>query len=240
MSNKLFFALAGLAVISGACSDSAPPASHTETISPQDFALVPCGPGKPETPCVLAVAGGKRILFGAPSGTAASLPMDELRQLDAVIVFSLRAVDIEGLDEIRNQSWQVGRDAPLLTIGPRGILDVVDGLNKAYEHADALRIVEEGIPRGGYDAAILTGREATRTHTVFDTGDVQVVRLSGGYQLSYNASTNAVFVPCSGDNDQALSVAPEEQTRIICDGVAPDLSWPLKAPHFVVKNLAPE
>ena len=229
------------AALVAACADPSPtPAVTTDIISPQDFALVPCGSEQAERPCALAIAGGKRILFGAPAGAAASMLKDDLQHLDAVIVFSLRAADIEGLDEVRNESWRAGRDQPLLTIGPRGILEVVDGLNKAFEQADALRIVEEGIPRGGYDAAVLTGRDAVPSQTVFDTGDVQVVRLTDGYQMSYNGAAAAVLLPCSDGPDGPSTIFGDVEARVLCEGTAPDLSWPLRATHFVVKNQTPE
>ncbi|MCF6328587.1 MAG: hypothetical protein L3J02_02145, partial [Henriciella sp.] len=118
-------------------------------ISPEDFALVPCGPARADRPCVLAVAGGKRILFGAPAGVSKTLADADLRQLDAVMLFSLHAVDIEGLDEVRNASWRAGRSEPLLVVGPEGTLGMIEGLNAAFEQADALRVAEEGMPVGG-------------------------------------------------------------------------------------------
>lgn len=209
--------------------------AESVSIAPQDFVLLPCGTGQTRHPCVLVAAGGKRILFGAPAGTAATLNAADLRQLDSVILFSLRAQDIEGLDEIRNESWRAGRDAPLLTIGPRGVLAVVGGLNTAFEQADALRIVEEGIPAGGYDAAILTGREATREQIVFDTGDVQVERLAGGYRITYEGGALADLIPCEADSP-ALAEQTVLHVTVSCDGPEPGLVWPLREPYFVVRQ----
>ena len=127
-----------------ACTAPAPgDPSEDLSIAPRDFVLLPCGPARSDQPCALVAAGGKRVLFGAPAGVAATLSEADLRQLDSVVLFSLRATDIEGVDEIRNESWRAGRATPLLTIGPRGVLVLVDGLNTAFEQADALRIVED-------------------------------------------------------------------------------------------------
>lgn len=241
MNGKSIFLLGISAMVIASCADHArPSAPDMATISPQDFALVPCGPQRADAPCVLVIAGGKRILFGAPAGTATSLPSEELRQLDSVIVFSLRAKDIEGLGEIRNESWRAGRDAALLTVGPRGTLDVVDAINQVYEQADALRIVEEGIPRGGYDAAVLTGREAMPAQIIFDTGDVQVERLSDGYQVSYYASAAAILKPCSSNSNAVAPDRRADKARIICNGEAPDLSWPLHSTYFIVRHAVAE
>ncbi len=232
----------GLFGLLATCAAPAPPAPDAAAqISPRDFVLIPCGPAREDRPCVLVAAGGKRILFGAPTGVAASVPAEDLRQLDSVIVFSLRAVDIEGLDEVRNASWRAGRDTPLLTIGPRGVLDLVDGLNQAFEQADALRIVEEGIPPGGYDAAILTGREALRGQIVFDTGDVQVMATKSGYQIIYNGQAEVRVQPCSADVPaETQSRDNQAQLTLACETTEAELTWPLQTAHFVVKNQGAE
>lgn len=226
--------LAGLA----ACS---PPVTRdvleNVTIAPRDFVVLPCGLYDADRPCALVAAGGKRVLFGAPAGVAANLGRGELQQLDAVILFSLRAKDIEGLDEVRNESWRAGRDTPLLTIGPRGVLAVVDGLNAAFEQADALRIVEEGIPAGGYDAAILVAREAARGQVVFDTGDVQVSRLATGYRILYEGEAALNLENCHAGR----STAPAETDmqvafRVACEGADGAVVWPLSVPHFITRE----
>ncbi len=232
--------LLSIGILAGALSCT-PPATNSPsenlTIAPRDFAVLPCGSASADQPCAVVAAGGKRILFGAPAGVAAGLSQAELRQLDAVILFSLRAKDIEGLDEVRNESWRAGRDTPLLTIGPRGMLTVVDGLNAAFEQADALRIVEEGIPAGGYDAAILVGREASRGLVVFDTGDVQVTRLSNGYRIAYEDSAAADLEYCQqGGPDTPPGEDSIVAFRVACEGVDNALTWPLSEPHFIVRQ----
>lgn len=228
----------GLLGAMAACAAPAPDnPSEGLSIAPRDFVLLPCGPARSDQPCALVAAGGKRVLFGAPAGVAASLSEADLRQLDSVVLFSLRARDLEGVDEIRNESWRAGRDTPLLTIGPRGVLVLVDGINKAFEQADALRIVEQGIPPGGYDAAILTGREAGRGEIVFDTGDVRVRRISGGYRISYEDRAAVDLIPCDATGaDVTTPDAANVQVSVICEGSEPDLAWPLTAPHFVVRQ----
>ena len=226
--------LAGLVACAAPATDVN---SEHVTIAPRDFVLLPCGQAASDRPCALVAAGGKRVLFGAPAGVAAGLREAELRQLDAVILFSLRARDIEGLDEVRNESWRAGRDTPLLTIGPRGMLTVVDGLNAAFEQADALRIVEEGIPAGGYDAAILVGREAARGLVVFDTGDVQVTRLSNGYRIAYEGESAVDIEYCREGRAES---PPGDETkvalRVSCEEGDNALPWPLSEPHFIVRQ----
>lgn len=239
MEFRRVFAIVALSVLA-ACSapDAEDPLAPIE-ISPRDFVVLPCGPARADRPCALIAAGGKRILFGAPAGVAATLSPEELRLLDGVVVFSLRAPDIEGLDEVRNETWRAGRDTPLLTIGPRGVSDLVEGFNKAFEQADALRIVEEGIPAGGYDAAILSGRDAEQGQIVFDTGDVQVTAISGGFRIVYDGRAEVDLRPCGSDREPRKASDDDRiRVNVGCEATGPGPSWPLQTAHFVVRHVA--
>lgn len=204
-------------------------------IKPQDFALLPCDIPHNEQPCVLVVAGGKRVLFGAPAGVAKGLPGVELGQLDAVMLFSLTAGDIEGLDEVRNASWHAGRTRPLALVGPEGTVAVATALNLAFEQADALRIVEEGIPPGGYDAAVLEAVElpAGRDLVVYDTGDFRVEIVNGrATYLTYRIHYGAVLTlqPCQAELD--VQTADTDSTyAVLCENGA--MTWPLKQVVFL-------
>ncbi|GAB5457033.1 MAG: hypothetical protein Hens3KO_00630 [Henriciella sp.] len=202
-------------------------------IKPQDFALLPCDIPQSEKPCVLVVAGGKRVLFGAPAGVAKGLPKAELGQLDAVMLFSLTAGDIEGLDEIRNASWHAGRTRPLALVGPEGTVAVATALNLAFEQADALRIVEEGIPPGGYDAAVLEAVElpAGRDLVVYDTGDFRVeIVNSRAIYLTYRIDYGATLLlqPCRAEMEVQ---ATESTYTVLCENGA--MTWPLKQALFL-------
>ena len=219
--------------------DGAPSASVSPTleIAPQDFVVLPCGEMSGDRPCALAVAGGKRVMFGAPAGATQVFSAADLRLLDAVFVFSLRARDLEGLDELRNQSWRAGRATPLLVIGPNGIEEVIEALNKTFEQSDALRIVEEGIPPGGYDAAVMTARAASQGQTVFDTGDVQVRAARAGYNMLYNGTARLEFRNCDRAGETVIDPSTvEKQVKIGCDAAQADAVWPLVAPLVIVKN----
>ena len=204
-------------------------------ISPKAFVLLPCGDA--HVPCALAVAGGKRVLFGAPAGISNAIQTEDLRQLDAVVVFSLRAQDIEGLDEVRNASWHAGRSEPLLVIGPTGIEDVIAALNSAFEQADALYVVEEGSPPGGYDAAILVALEARANSIVFDTGDLVITKQRGAYRVDYNRQGRAILNLCApGLSAQQQNTPDTDTVTIACTGGAEAHTWPLTNPIFVTKT----
>lgn len=198
-------------------------------IEPHQFVLIPCGALAGDRPCALASIGGKRILFGAPAGVTAAFSSEDLKLLDAVMLFSLRASDTNGLAEVRNRSWEAGRDAPLLVVGPSGVEAFVAGLNQAYEMADALRIVEDGIPSGGYDAALLRTNSGAQQATVFNTGDVVVMRSTAGYSIDYLGATRLWLSSCKSDT------ASEADYKVLCDPETGTYSWPLQRPLFVKK-----
>lgn len=232
MIRKITFAIMLLCV--SACGAVAPTEPVRPEISPQEFVLIPCGPARADRPCTLVIAGGKRVLFGAPAGVAATLTVEDLRGLDAVMLPSLKAGDIEGLDEVRNESWRAGRSVPLRVVGPEGTVGIVEALNKVFEQADALRIVEEGIPKGGYDAAVLEGFELpprTADATVFDTGDVNIRLFDATFVVEYNYEmgkpTYALLTGCV--NTKPFEIRFNENFKILnvnCREDA-DMVWPL-------------
>lgn len=230
-------AAALFALVLGACG-AAPnaPSAARPNVQPTDFALVPCGPGLATRPCVLVIAGGKRVLMGAPAGVAATLVEEDLAQLDVVMVFSLHAEDVEGLDEVRNASWRAGRSVPLLVVGPEGTTSVVEALNRAFEQADALRVVEEGMPPGGYDAAILTGQDLRGRDwkMAYDTGDLIVRTLPhSAMRMSFEVTyQDQLYVsPCAAEAKIPEAIGMKV---LACEGG--DLAWPLSKTVFIRKN----
>lgn len=229
-------ALLGVILIAACGAQSDRVVEIRPDIRPQDFAIVPCGVVGSATPCALAIAGGKRVLFGSPAGIGSGLPADDLGQLDAVMLLSLRASDIEGLDEVRNESWRAGRRAPLLVAGPDGTSDMINALNLAFESADALRIVEEGMPPGGFDAALLEALDiegVERWQSVFDTGDFKIDAREGregyvDYVLNYQIQVGVSA--CLTQPDSGL----EGYVEWVGCG-ADDLAWPLTHTRFIHK-----
>lgn len=180
---------------------------------PRAFALIPCAgeavvAGEMPAPCILVAAGGKRFLFGAPAGAAASLAREDLRQLDAVVLFSLASADMEGLDEIRRASWVAGRKAQLSVYGPEGVVETVDALNRAHVFGDALSVLDR---RGrGFNDIPLAAQMFALPHdgegrvAVLTTGDVTVTaRLAAFDTLAFTVryaldgqSRTAAIWPC--------------------------------------------
>ena len=241
MARRSFFVPILIALLAGcggpAESDTA---SGAASVRSTDYALVPCGPSSPEAPCVLVMAGGKRILFGTPPGLRDGVDAGMLAGLDAVLLFSLQGADLEGLDEVRNAGWTAGREEPLAVGGPAGLRDVLGALNKAYEVSDAQTFVETP-PRGGFGAAllgVLPGEGDAKTH-VFDTGDLIVTKIEtadgrAGYWVDYGG-VRAVLQPCG--MDQAVQFNDREAFVLACTDEAS--GWPLGELHYLVQGQDP-
>jgi len=232
---------AGLFTAFGLLAAGCGPAELERTefsIAPSDFVVLPCH-AEISSACALAVAGGKRVLLGAPSGADRALSEVDLRQLDAVFLFSLRAADIDGLDTVRNRSWQAGRSGPLQIVGPDGTRAFVDSLNIAFETPDALHIVDHGMTAGGFDAALLDGVELPPNGdwvTPFDTGDFSVKARdlgNGHLQLRLEYETRIDVV----SNCEAWQAVAEESDAapLGCPGSAAS-DWPLPAPIWYVRR----
>lgn len=199
-----------------------------------DFALVPCSdrplPGK----CVIVMAGGKRVLFGAPAGVTLDRTEADLRNIDAVMLLSLRGEDVEGLDELRNATWRAGHESSLPVSGPSGTGEFVGILNRAYEVSDALIFVEAR-PAGGFDAALLAvlPGEGEAEATVFDTGDLRIRKFETGteratYIVDYNGH-HLVISSCGGAPLQELSGGAYRVLNCESD-------WPIGSPEFVFRD----
>ena len=209
------------------------------SVSSRDFVLLPCG-AQIAAPCTLAVAGGKRVLLGAPPGAAALMSDNDLRQIDAVLLFSLRASDVEGLDTVRNRSWRAGRREPLLVVGPAGTSDFVEGLNTAFETTDSLLIVDAGMPAGGFDAAVLMGQDLPLSGdwaVAFDTGDFRVQARDLGNGIVQTRLTYQDAVDLVGVCDAWLAaVDPSREAERPLGCPDSDVSaWPLRAPIWFVR-----
>lgn len=230
MRMLILFSLGLTGLTLAACQADAPaPDWWDMEIPSQDFVVLPCGSVEATAPCAMVVAGGKRILAGAPAGVVESLRKVDLKQLDGVLIFSLHAENIEGLDEVRNRSWLLGRSQPLSVVGPSGLGEVVAGLNLTYEQADALYVVENGIPPGGYDAAILVSVEAAPGDLVFDTGDLTISKTRQGFAFEYRGAPHLKLCLTS-------DAATELDTEIVMEIGCSARSWPLIEPVFMSEN----
>lgn len=213
----------------------APKVQQQEPIAPDDFVFVPCAGVKPEALCVIVAAGGKRVLIGAPAGIGAGqIPGDAILP-DGVILPSLAAKSIEGLDEVRNAAWRSGRRGPLPVSGVRGVEQFVAALNEAYVASDALAYLE-GAHKGGFDTQAMIARPVVSGTLAFDTGDLQIMALAGpAGELALLVAYHDQHILLAGCGAMPNVVAswPLADAYIGCDLSdygSPKLGdWPLKA-----------
>ncbi|MEO0983477.1 MAG: hypothetical protein AAFX03_12590 [Pseudomonadota bacterium] len=213
-----------------ACGQPPTPESEPVEISPTDFVVFDCGSQR-AAPCAVLSAGGKQIVFGAPAGAIADLQSVDLARLDALMLFSLAAESIEGVDEIRNASWRAGRLDPLRLAGPEGVAAFAAGVDAAFQAADALAVIDAP-PPGGFDAAPLapvTGRRAGQWRA-FDTGDLTIdVQAAAGGRAEY-----LVIYEGEALGVGACGLAVGRWPGCLGDGA--DHPWPLGEVFFVDRS----
>lgn len=248
---------AGLLAACSGANDQQVPEGQVQArpdIAPSDFVLLPCS-ADTQRACAIILAGGKTLMFGAPAGAGQQASAEDLSNLEALFLFSMHPEDVEGVDEVRNRGWREGRLAPLPLTGPDGAAALVEGLNFAFEQPDAISFVEDGAPRGGFAAALLSlGTDVTDPALVYDSGDLKVRAWPEGgsalgYRIEYRdmdeAWHNVVLVSCA--TQARPETSPEETASphmspsdlLVNCAQAPDMgdySWPLEGPVFAVKT----
>lgn len=209
---RIFIAL--LFALPAACGGAGTPATSDsngtpirEPIAPHQFALIPCKPqnGISAPPCRLLAAGGKYFLMGAPEGALSNLLESEIALLDGVLLFNLLPDQIDGLDHVRNVTWNRGRSQALLVAGPEGTEAFTSGIDSAYEIPDAEWFALNR-PPGGYDASLMKPLEvlpgSANGTLVVNTGDLVVRGFyapSGSivYQVEYSGLVASIGGSCS-------------------------------------------
>lgn len=220
----------------GAGETTNPQPEPVAPIAPGDFLVAPCAGVAPEAVCLIIAAGGKRVLIGAPAGIGAGLTHGDKTPPDRILLFSLYASQIEGLDELRNRAWASGQRTPLTVAAGRGIDDLVEGLNAAYTVSDALAYVD-GTRAGGFNVAAMEARALDIGDIAFDTGDLTITALRGGperyaYLVTYQG-TSIVVADC-GARAQDVETWPDDLAGYIgCELEAGPAelpgNWPLRA-----------
>jgi hypothetical protein len=191
----------------------------------------------------VVAAGGKRVLFGAPAGVGVGQIAGDNTPPDGVILFSLQAFEIEGLDEVRNRAWVSGqRNGPLPVVGGTGAGRIVTALNEAYITSDALAYIERD-RRGGFNEDAMIGRDARIGDTVFDTGDLVITALAGGIgKLAFLVQYEQKSVIVAGCGARAVDVAawPESDAYVGCRApnysVPASAAWPLRERVYILKR----
>lgn len=223
------------------CSQGAPPlqgAPAPVEVSPSAFAIQRCPELELGAPCLVVMAGGKTLLFGAPEGAMSALEMLERPVPDAVFVSSLDPSGLEGLSRLRNRSWALGRIEPLVLAGPDGTDILAGRLDEAYARSDAV-VYLSARPKGGFDSALFLPLAVPPAGVmrVFDTGDLTVDGLaapSGPVTWLVRYDGRALQIaPCDGPVTSSEGVPLD--AALACDALSDTAAWPFEnSPYLLV------
>ncbi|MGI9322807.1 MAG: MBL fold metallo-hydrolase [Pseudomonadales bacterium] len=67
-----------------------------------------------------------------------------IQRLQGVLVTHFHSDHIAEIPEVNLNSWVAGRPTPLVVYGPKGVKDIVSGLNRAYEQDRSYRTTHHG------------------------------------------------------------------------------------------------
>ena len=182
-----------------------------------------CGSGSPlgrgQAQACIAVLTPKHFFIidsGAGSTdniTALNLPTE---RLSGVLISHLHSDHIAELYELNLNSWVRGRQQPMLVMGPKGIEDVVNGVNASYKHDRKYRSSHHGDSMLPPELGVISHR-AIEPGTVFDDGNLKITAYpaahppidpSIGYRIDYKGRS----VVISGDSNvtsETLKIATD-------------------------------
>lgn len=178
------------------------------SVRPEQFAVFPCtrrtGFDDMYAACVLVIAGGKRLVFGAPLGQ----DWRGIGRVDGVFLPNGHPVSIGSLTGLRHRTWWAGRTSGLLVVGGELLIDEIKILEEGQNRADALASLEFDDPIDFLDAQLRPKPvpSLASRFKVFDSGDLQVYASSrtstaGDQHLSYEIRYGGqalYYEPCGG------------------------------------------
>jgi ribonuclease Z len=161
-------------------------------------------PGRAQA-CVAVLAGESLFLVDAGAGSAqvATLGRLPLERLEAIFLTHFHSDHIAALPEFNLNSWVAGRPGPLSVYGPRGVTQVVDGLNDAYSLDLRYRVAHHGEELLPPNLGVMEA-QLMEAGTVLDFDDLTItsfqvnhdpVRPAVGYRFDYRGRS----VIISGD-----------------------------------------
>ena len=180
-----------------------------------------------------AVIAGKR-LFIIDSGGGAVRKMGEIglppAATERVLLTHFHSDHIDGLGELMLQRWAGGGyDQPLPIHGPKGVSDVVTGLNAAYAQDRDYRVAHHGaniVPPSGFggiplaiDAGIIMD-DADLKVSVFAV-DHEPVSPSVGYRFDYKGRSVVITGDTAYSDDLARHA--KETDILISEALDPDM-----------------
>ena len=196
----------------------------------------PLGVSDSAQACIAILTPTHFYLVDAGAGSSANIARGRLpvERLQGILLTHFHSDHIAELYEMNLASWVRGRPAPLMVYGPRGVDEIVDGINDTYEKDRQYRIDHHGAdllpPALGKlkDRRLRNGeviRDGDLTITVY-TADRSPIEPAVGYRFDYRGRSIVV----SGDS------LVTEETRRISDGA--DLVFHDALSEPLVKTMA--
>lgn len=192
---------------------------------PDGLHLGLCGAGSPmpdnkrSGPCVAIVAGSDYFVFDA--GTKGARNLGQMGwgagTIQAVFLTHFHSDHIDGLGELSTLRW-VGADhnAPLPVYGPKGVKEIVAGLNRAYKLDDSYRTAHHGDEIAPPKASGMVAKNFNlpalgKKVLVLEKGDTKIyafrvehdpISPAVGYRIEYKGRV----ITLSGDTKKSASV----------------------------------
>lgn len=180
-----------------------------------------------------AVIAGKRV-FIIDSGGGAVRKMAEIglspASTERVLLTHFHSDHIDGLGELMLQRWAGGgHNKPLPVHGPKGVTDIVTGLNLAYAQDRDYRIAHHGadiVPPGGFGATPIT----LEAGTVIEQSGVKILAFavdhepassSFGYRFDYQGRSVVITGDTAYTDD--LASHARDTDILISEALNPDM-----------------
>jgi ribonuclease Z len=161
-------------------------------------------PGRAQA-CVAVLAGEALYLVdvGAGSNSVANLGFLPMARLEAIFITHFHSDHIAEIYEFNLTSWVAGRPEPMTVFGPKGVAEVIDGLNMSHRQDRSYRVDHHGPELLPPELGVIRS-QLMEPGTTIETGDLVVtsfvvnhdpVHPAVGYRFDYEGRS----VVISGD-----------------------------------------
>jgi len=183
-----------------------------------DFRLITVGTSAPipsdrAQTCNVIIANGEIFIFDLGEGSLDMLEDLRLPFIRATEVFishwhSDHFIDLPGFI---NRSWQMGRSNPLTIYGPKGINQIIDGIDNLLDIENEHRVAHHGADIMDPSIALASGVPLSTdqgSHIVYSDGEVLItatlvnhdpVELSYAYRIDFGERSVVLSGDCSYD-----------------------------------------
>jgi ribonuclease Z len=178
-----------------------------------DFKVTLLGTGSPAPlmnrfgPGTLVQVNGQNLLFDAGRGVTQRLLQSKMKlgQVDAVFLTHLHSDHVVGIPDLWLTGWlraaYAGRNGPFVIYGPAGTVNLMEGLQKAYDWDIQTRIKDQKLPVKAVsvnateiDEGVVYEKDGVKV-TAFAVNHGDLIKPAFGYRIDYDGRS----VVISGD-----------------------------------------